>query len=99
MTTSIRRSAPDGSIIKPRRQWWWSKERFEETRKAGGIEFLMTEDGWSVQYKQYLKVSNGEKRGEKPFSIIDPPSVFSGPYTQEVTAELRSIFSGESPVP
>lgn len=91
--------APDGKKIKPRRQWWWEETRFKRTLAAGGIEFIKAKDGWSVQYKQYLKVSDGRNRGEKPFSIINPPSVFSGPYTQEGTAELREFFNGESPVP
>jgi len=50
-------------------------------------------------YKQYLKVRDGENRGEKPFSIIEHPSVFAGPYTQVGTAELRDIMDGESAVP
>jgi len=91
--------APDGTIIKPRRQWWWSEERFRRTKEWGGIEFLKNKNGWSVQYKQYLKVADGENRGEKPFSVINLPSVFVGPYTQEGTAELREIFDGDSPVP
>ena len=91
--------APDGTVINPRRQWWWSKDRFEATREAGGIEFVKIDDGWSVQYKQYLKVNDSENRSEKPFSIINYPSVFAGPYMQEGTAELREIFDGDSPVP
>jgi adenine-specific DNA-methyltransferase len=91
--------APDGTLIKPRRQWWWGEDRFKRTKEWGGIEFLNGKNGWSVQYKQYLKVADGENRNEKPFSIINPPSVFVGPYTQEGTAELREIFDGESPVP
>lgn len=91
--------APDGSEILPKRQWWWAERRFLETKAMGGIEFLKTSAGWSVQYKQYLNLSDGARRGEKPFSIMEFQSVQEGPYTQTGTAELREIFDGESAIP
>jgi len=81
--------APDGTAILPRRQWWWSKKRVEKTLAENGLVFSKTERGWTVSYKQYLVGEDGEKRGTKPFSIID------GIYTQHGTADLRPLFNDE----
>jgi adenine-specific DNA-methyltransferase len=81
--------APDGTEILPKRQWWWSKERSFRAIQENGLVFTKTEDGWSVGYKQYLIGVDGEKRGAKPFSIID------GIYTQHGTADLRELFDDE----
>jgi adenine-specific DNA-methyltransferase len=81
--------APDGTTILPRRQWWWSKERTFRAIQENGLVFTKTEEGWSVGYKQYLIGVDGEKRGAKPFSIID------GIYTQHGTADLRELFDDE----
>ena len=81
--------APDGSEILPKRQWWWSKERTFRAIEENGLVFTKTPDGWSVGYKQYLIGLDGEKRGAKPFSIID------GIYTQHGTSDLRTLFDDE----
>lgn len=46
--------APDGTIIKPKPRWRWSKEKLEQGIKENRIVFSKTKDGWSVSYKQYL---------------------------------------------
>ncbi len=81
--------APDGSDVLPKRQWWWSRERVQKVLKDNGLVFTMTDSGWSISYKQYLIGEDGEKRGAKPFSVID------GIYTQHGTADLRALFNDE----
>lgn len=81
--------APDGAKIMPKRQWWWSKDRVDRALKNDDLVFTKTREGWSVSYKQYLMDEAGEKRGAKPFSIIDKI------YTQDGTADLRDVFEGE----
>jgi adenine-specific DNA-methyltransferase len=79
--------APDSTIVNPKRQWLWSKERVENALIDGGLEFLKGKDGnWSVHTKQYLKDENGEMRKGKPFSIID------NVYTQHGTNEIIDLF-------
>jgi len=81
--------APDGTEIWPKRQWWWSRERIEKTRRENGLVFTKTKDSWSVSYKQYLISDDGQKRGIKPFSVIDKI------FTQHGTADLRALFGDE----
>jgi adenine-specific DNA-methyltransferase len=83
--------APDGSEVLPKRQWWWKKERVLKALANDELAFTKGPDGWSVSYKQYLRDEEGNKRGAKPFSVID------GIYTQHGTADLNAIF-GEPPV-
>ncbi|HWF44518.1 MAG TPA: site-specific DNA-methyltransferase [Candidatus Kapabacteria bacterium] len=78
--------APDGSKIMPKRQWWWSRERTEAAIKNDELVFTKNNEGYSVSYKQYLIDEEGEKRGKKPFSVLD------GPYTQEGSEEQLGIF-------
>jgi len=80
---------PGGAQINPKRQWWWSRDRVEAALKNDDLVFIKTEDGYSVSYKQYLMDEEGEKRGAKPFSIID------NIYTQEGTADLRELFDDQ----
>ncbi|WP_298597370.1 site-specific DNA-methyltransferase [Zoogloea sp.] len=80
---------PDGSDVLPKRQWWWSRERVERVQSENGLVFVKTDAGWSVSYKQYLIAEDGEKRGAKPFSVID------GIYTQHGTASVRELFDDE----
>ena len=80
---------PGGLEINPKRQWWWSRERAQAALKNDELVFTKTEDGYSVSYKQYLMDEEGEKRGAKPFSIIDKI------YTQEGTADLRELFDDQ----
>jgi adenine-specific DNA-methyltransferase len=84
-------TAPSGTKVQPKRQWWWSKERVEKAIANDEIVFLETDSGLSPQYKQYLIDDVGNERGRKPFSIID------GVYTQQGSAELAEIF-GNVPV-
>jgi len=81
--------APDGTDVIPKRQWWWSKDRVMRALADDGLVFTKTDDGWSVSYKQYLIKEDGEKRGIKPFSVID------GIYTQRGTDDLRKIFDDQ----
>jgi adenine-specific DNA-methyltransferase len=82
-------TAPDGTQVYPKRQWWWSQDRVDRTLLDNGLVFTKTEVGWTVSYKQYLRKEDGEKRGQKPFSIIE------NAYTQQGTSDLRSLFSDE----
>ena len=79
--------APDGSKIKPKRQWKWGEDRVLEAIKNREIEFAKTDDGWSVSTKQYLKDENGREYGIKPFTLID------GIYNQEGTKEIEQLFN------
>jgi adenine-specific DNA-methyltransferase len=81
--------APDGSELWPKRQWWWSRSRTEKVQMDNGFVFTKRDSGWSVSYKQYLMGDDGQKRGAKPFSVID------GIYTQHGTAEIRNLFEDE----
>lgn len=81
--------APDGAKVWPKRQWWWSRSRTEKVQSENGLVFAKSEDGWNISYKQYLISEDGEKRGSKPFSVID------GIYTQHGTADIRSLFDDE----
>jgi adenine-specific DNA-methyltransferase len=81
---------PDGSSVMPKRQWWWSKDRVFEALKNEEIVFLKTTAGISVSYKQYLIDENGNKRGAKPFSIID------GIYNQHGSEVLGNIFATDT---
>ena len=81
--------APDGTEIMPKRQWWWSRERVQKALAENALVFTRTERGWSVSYKQYLIGEDGQKRGSKPFSVID------GIYTQRGTGDLRALFDDE----
>ncbi len=80
---------PGGAAITPRRQWWWSRERVEQALKNDEIVFTKAGESFSVSYKQYLLDETGEKRGAKPFSVIDKF------YTQEGTADLREMFEDQ----
>lgn len=79
--------APDGSEIKPKRQWLWAKERTMKALAENELEFLRDKDGhWTVHTKQYLKDMNGDTREGKAFSIID------NIYTQHGTNEIITLF-------
>ena len=80
-------TAPDGTEIMPKRQWLWSRDRVESSRKKGELAFLKDKDGnWSVHTKQYLKDDDGNVRQSKAFSVID--NVF----TQHGTNEILDLF-------
>jgi adenine-specific DNA-methyltransferase len=80
-------SAPDGTIIHPKRQWLWSRERVESAIKSGELAFLKDKDGgWSVHSKQYLRDEMGQQRTAKAFSLIDDV------FTQHGTNEIIELF-------
>src|SRR5207244_11747253 len=81
--------APDGTEVLPRRQWWWSRERVAKAIAENGLVFTKTERGWTISYKQYLIGEDGQKRGTKPFSVIN------NIYTQHGTSDLRTLFDDE----
>lgn len=79
--------APDGTMIMPKRQWLWGKERAYEALKNNELEILKGNNGeWIVSSKQYLKDENGNIRPGKMFSIVEDI------YTQHGTNEIISIL-------
>tara|TARA_R110000787_G_C13441618_1_gene446430 strand:- start:41 stop:1126 length:1086 start_codon:yes stop_codon:yes gene_type:complete len=55
--------APDGTMVAPKRQWLWSKERVENAILKDELEFIKDKiGGWSVHTKQYLKDEDGTIR-------------------------------------
>src|SRR5690606_2221863 len=77
--------------IKPRKQWVWSKERLEKAIQNDEVVFSLQSDGtYSVRSKQYLIDENGKERKGKPLSLL------VGPYTQEGTKDITSLF-GNNP--
>lgn len=86
--------APDGSMIMPKRQWLWSKERAYEALANNELEIYQGADGeWQVATKQYLRDSDGIERGGKMFSIIDDV------YTQHGTNEMIRILGNAKVFP
>ncbi len=78
--------APDGTMVMPKRQWRWSRERVADAQADGSLYFSRDREGnWSVSSKQYLK-DDGEQRETKFFTIIDDV------YSQHATNEIVSIF-------
>lgn len=79
--------APDGTKIKPKRQWYWAEDRVKEAIKKNEIEFVKDKNSnWTVHSKQYLKDENGIIRQAKAFSVIDDV------YSQHGTNESIEIF-------
>ena len=79
--------APDGTLIMPKRQWLWSKERTYAALENGEIEIIKGKDNqWVVSSKQYLRDESGSIRPGKMFSIIEDI------YTQHGTNEMISIL-------
>lgn len=79
--------APDGHMITPKRQWYWSKERVLSAISKNELEFVKGKSGeWTVHSKQYLYDENGIKRQAKAFSLIDDV------YSQHGTNEILNIF-------
>lgn len=80
-------AAPDGTMIMPKRQWLWGKERAYEALKNNELEIQKGNAGeWIVSSKQYLKDDDGNIRPGKMFSMIDDI------YTQHGTNEMISIL-------
>jgi len=80
---------PNGGQVWPKKQWWWSKDRVMRAIEQKELVFIGFGDQISVSYKQYLYDKNGEKRGMKPFSIID------NIYTQHGSENIRELFDNE----
>lgn len=79
--------APDGTLIYPKKQWLWSKERAYAALENDELEIARGKTGeWVVSSKQYLKDENGETRPAKMLSIIDDV------YTQHGTNEMINIM-------
>ena len=78
--------APDGTMVMPKRQWLWSKERAYAALEKNELEIYKGNDGWQVHTKQYLRDEEGIERGGKMFSIIE------NIYTQHGTNEMLDIF-------
>jgi adenine-specific DNA-methyltransferase len=70
----------------PDKQWQWSQARVKQALENDELVFTRKLDGWTVDYKQYLKNEEGEVRGAKLYSLIE------GPYTQVGTSEIAKIF-------
>ncbi len=86
--------SPEKTDIFPKRQWRWSKERFDDALQKGEVEFIKLKNGeWTVHSKQYLKDNDGDMRTAKVFSIID------NIYTQHGTNEVLDIFGNAQVFP
>ena len=80
-----------GVSIYPRKQWVWSQERLQNAINNNEVEFNLQKDGtYSVRSKAYLRDENGKMRRGKPLSLM------TGPFNQEGTKEIRSLFGGKS---
>ena len=79
----------EGNEIWPEKQWQWSEDRVKKALANDELVISQGTQGWSVNYKQYLRDESGEERGAKPFSVL------KGPYTQQGTSELRALFEGK----
>lgn len=79
--------APDGTLVYPKRQWRWSKERFEEALEKNEVIFSKNKDDeWVLSSKQYINDESGVRRKTKAQSLIDDI------FTQEGTKEIKDIF-------
>ena len=76
----------NGIEIWPEKQWIWSKQRFLEAYERDEIVINESNGKYSVRTKQYLRDEHGAERLSKPVSI------FNGPFNQEGTKELRTLF-------
>ncbi len=76
----------DGGEIWPEKQWQWSRDRVLAALDDDELVIKKVRGKWSVNYKQYLRGSDGEERGAKLYSIIDKV------YTQQGTNELKAMF-------
>lgn len=76
----------EGEEIWPEKQWQWSLERVLAALADNELVIKKIRGRWSVNYKQYLRDSDGEERGSKLYSIIE------GIYTQQGTNSLKMMF-------
>jgi adenine-specific DNA-methyltransferase len=81
----------NGEEIWPDKQWVWERDRLSRAIENDEIVFNKQDNGkYSVRSKQYLKNENGRIRNGKPISL------FNGPFNQEGTAEVKSLFGFEA---
>ena len=76
----------NGVEIYPDKQWIWEKSRLHQAIENDEVVFSENSGKWSVRFKQYLKDENGVMRLGKPISIL------TGPYNQDGTKEIETIF-------
>jgi adenine-specific DNA-methyltransferase len=80
----------DGKEILPDKQWIWEKDRMFQALANNEIVIRKTRGKWSVRFKQYLRDEQGRIRMAKPISIMN------GPFNQEGTWEIESIFGSKA---
>lgn len=73
----------------PDKQWIWEKNRLYQAIEDNEVVFNETKGKWSVRFKQYLRDKNGVMRLGKPISIL------TGPYNQDGTKEIETIFGSK----
>lgn len=78
-----------GEEIWPDKQWIWAKDRMLRALKNDEVVIRKSKDKWSVRFKQYLKDENGLMRMAKPISVLN------GPFNQDGTWEIESIFKSK----
>ena len=83
----------NGVEIWPDKQWIWERSRLLKAIEDGNVVFSEKDGKWSVRFKQYLKDEHGVMRLGKPISIL------TGPYNQDGTAELETIFGNRTTFP
>ena len=76
----------NGVEIYPDKQWIWEKSRLYQAIENDEVVFSENSGKWSVRFKQYLKDENGVMCLGKPISIL------TGPYNQDGTKEIETIF-------
>ena len=77
----------EGVEIWPEKQWIWSKDRFDKAYENGEIVINERNGKYSVRSKQYLRDEKGIERLGKPVSLLN------GPFNQDGTKEIKSLFS------
>ena len=75
-----------GHKIWPEKQWIWSKDRFDQALANDEVIINKKDGKFSIRVKQYLKDEKGNIRKGKPVSIMN------GPFNQEGTKEIISLF-------
>jgi len=91
--------APDGTEVYPKRQWRWSKKRFEEALSKDEVIFNKNKEGeWVLSSKQYLNDEDGKQRKTKAQSLID--DIFTQEGTKEVVETFgdAKVFSFPKPI-
>lgn len=63
------------------------KNRLYAAIEKDEVVFNETKGKWSVRFKQYLRDENGVMRLGKPISIL------TGPYNQDGTKEIETVFA------